>query len=164
MTETDISKLGFNPFDKIGREWFLIAAGDRDGYNMMTASWGFMGVMWGKPSVQIVVRPTRYTYDFLNKHDIFTLSWFDEKYRDALSFCGSNSGRDVDKTEKTGLTPVFTDGSVAFEESSLTLVCRKVFTMPMDKNGLDESVDAKWNSKDPIHCEFIGEIIKVYEG
>lgn len=164
MIETDINTLDFNPFDKIGREWFLIAAGDRDGYNMMTASWGFMGVMWGKPSVQIVVRPTRYTYDFLNKHEIFTLSWFDEKYRGALSFCGSNSGRDVNKTEKTGLTPVFTDGGVAFEESSLTLVCRKVFTMPMDKNGLDKSVDAKWNSTDPIHCEFIGEIIKVYKG
>ena len=162
MKEINVNSLEFNPFKKIGNEWFLISSGNSDKWNTMTASWGFMGVMWNKNCVQAVVRPNRYTYEFLGSNELFTVSFFDEKYRSALSFCGSHSGRSCNKAEETGLTPLFTDGTVTFEEASLVLVCKKIFTMPMDASAIEKSLNEKFNSDAPVHTEFIGEIIKAY--
>ena len=161
MKEITLNELSFNPWDKIGKDWFLLTSGDESGYNTMTASWGFMGFMWRKSVFTTVVRPTRYTYKFMEKNDLFTVSFFDEKYRPALSFCGANSGRDVDKAEKTGLTPKFTDGTTTFEEASLVLVCKKIYAQDMDVNCLAEEIKPI-NGNDPIHKQYIGEILKVY--
>lgn len=161
MKEITLNELSFNPWDKIGKEWFLLTSGDENGYNTMTASWGFMGVMWRKNTFTTVVRPTRYTYEFMEKNDLFTVSFFDEKFRPALNFCGSYSGRDVDKAQKTGLSPEFIDGTTAFEEASLVLVCKKIYAQDMDVNCLDDEVKPI-NGSDPIHKQYIGEILKVY--
>ncbi len=95
--EIPIGSLTFNPFEKIGKEWFLVTAGDENGYNTMTASWGFMGVMWNKNTMTTVIRPSRYTYEFIEKAGLFTVSFLPEEKRPALNFCGSRSGRDFDK-------------------------------------------------------------------
>ncbi len=163
MNEIELSALKFNPFDKISKEWYLISAGSEEKWNTMTASWGFMGVMWGKECVMAVVRPSRYTHEFLKTNDIFTISFFEPKYRSALSFCGAHSGRDTDKAKETGLTPLFTDGTVTFEQASLVFVCKKVFEMPMDPSAIDSGINSRFNGNDPVHTEFIGEIMKVYE-
>ena len=102
-----LDTLDFNPYKKIGKEWFLVTAGDESGWNTMTASWGFAGVMWGKNTFTTVIRPQRYTKEFIDKAEYFTISFFKEEYKKALSFCGSHSGRDCDKAKETGLTPVF---------------------------------------------------------
>ena len=162
MKEINIEELKFNPFAKIGKEWFLITAGNRDSFNTMTASWGFMGVMWGRNCIQAVVRPTRHTYKFLTENDNFTVSFFSEKYRDALSYCGSHSGRDVDKIKETGLTPVFDEKFVYFEEADLVICCNKLYTGEMNSGGLTLELNTKFNSSDPIHCQFIGSVDTAY--
>lgn len=158
--EISVSELSFNPFDKIGKQWMLITAGDENGYNTMTASWGFMGVMWGKNVIETVIRPSRHTLKFIEENEYFTVSFYDEKYRDALKFCGSHSGRDCDKAKETGLTPMFTDGTAAFEEAELVIVCKKIYTQDMDVNGLADE-HKHWYESDGIHKAVIGEIVKV---
>ena len=89
-----------NPFEAIGKDWFLLTAGtEESGYNTMTCSWGQMGVLWNKPSVTCYVRHSRHTFGFMEQQDTFTLSFFAQTQRKALSFCGSHSGRDCDKFE-----------------------------------------------------------------
>ncbi len=161
MKEIALNELNFNPWDKIGKEWFLLTSGNESSWNTMTASWGFLGVMWRKNVFNTVVRPSRYTYEFMEKNDLFTVSFFDEKLRPALSFCGSYSGRDVNKAEKTGLSPLFIDGTTTFEEAELVLVCRKIYAQDMDVNLLAEDVKPI-NGNDPMHKQYIGEILKVY--
>lgn len=159
--EIPVTELSFNPFDKIGKEWMLITAGDENGWNTMTASWGFMGVMWRKNILETVIRPSRYTYEFIKKNDMFTASFLGEKYRSALSFCGSHSGRDCDKAEQTGLTPYFTDGTAAISQASLILVCRRIYAQEMLPSLLSEDIRSWYDNGEPPHTAFYGEIIKV---
>ena len=86
-----------NPFTKIGKEWMLITAGaDAEHCNTMTASWGAMGVMWGKNVVSVYIRPQRYTKEFIDAQERFTCAFFGEgNQREALSLLGKVSGRDV---------------------------------------------------------------------
>lgn len=161
LHEIALSELNFNPFEKIGKDWFLVTAGDEKGFNTMTASWGFMGVIWGKNVFETVVRHNRYTYEFMEKNDLFTISFFDEAERDALKFCGSHSGRDCDKAKETGLTPFFTDGTTAFEEAKLVFVCRKLYDGDIDLDKLNGDERTKWYGSDPVHKQYIGEIVKV---
>ena len=125
--EVDIKSLNFNPFTKIGSEWMLITAGDESGCNTMTASWGGLGVLWGKNVATCYIRPQRYTKKFVDANDTFTLSFYGPEYKQALSICGSKSGRDCDKVKEAGLTPYFTDGTAAFEEAGMVFVCRKLY-------------------------------------
>lgn len=159
--EISVLELSLNPFAKIGREWMLVTSGDESKWNTMTASWGFMGVMWSKNVIETVIRPTRYTFEFMEKNDLFTVSFFDERYRKALSFCGSHSGRDCDKAAQTGLTPLFADQTTAFEEASMYFVCRKLYSQNMDISLLSEDC-RKWYEGDSVHKAFIGEIVKAY--
>ena len=116
--ETDISSLEFNPFDKISKQWMLVTAGDGEASNTMTASWGGVGIMWGKPVATVYIRPQRYTKEFIDKNEYFTLSFLPEEYRKALSVCGSVSGRNVaDKWKEAGLHPFEIDGTAAVEEA-----------------------------------------------
>lgn len=123
--EVKAEELQMNPFTKIGKEWMLITAGNEEKCNTMTASWGGVGIMWGKNAVTTYIRPQRYTKEFVDANDTFTISFFDESYRKALNICGSVSGRDKDKIKEAGLTPYFVDGTAAFEEANLILVCKK---------------------------------------
>ena len=161
LHEIALSELNFNPFEKIGKDWFLVTAGDEKGFNTMTASWGFMGVIWGKNVFETVVRHNRYTYEFMEKNDLFTISFFDEADRDALKFCGSHSGRDCDKAKETGLTPFYTEGTTAFEEAKLVFVCRKLYDGDLDLDKLNVDERTKWYGSDPVHKQYIGEIVKV---
>ena len=83
--EVDIKSLTFNPFTKIGSEWMLITAGDQSGYNTMTASWGAVGVMWGKPSATCYIRKSRFTKEFVDAGEYFTLTVLKDGHRDALN-------------------------------------------------------------------------------
>lgn len=151
-----------SPFKLIGKDWALVTAGGESKFNTMTVSWGGVGIMWGKPVAFTFIRPQRYTIEFIEKEDCFTMSFFDEKYRDVLSFCGSKSGRDYDKVKETGLTPAFTDDGIPyFEEAKLVLVCKKMYAQFLN----DESVIAddevkKWYNDD-YHKMYISEIKKV---
>ena len=159
----NLSKLEFNPFKMIGKDWMLVSAGDESGWNTMTASWGFMGVMWGKNVVTTVIRPQRYTKEFIDNSEYFTLCFFDEDQRAALAYCGKYSGRDVDKAKETGLTPVFTDGTTAFEQAKTIIVCRKMYSQDMNPECfIDKSADEQWYPNKDYHTAYIAEITAVY--
>ena len=114
FTHQPIEALTFNPFTSLSKDWALVSAGTPEKSNTMTVSWGMLGELWGKDVVTVFVRPQRYTYEFMEKYDNFTLSFFGSEYRRALSFCGSKSGRDFDKAEECGLTAFETGESVAY--------------------------------------------------
>ncbi|MGS2499705.1 flavin reductase [Clostridioides difficile] len=160
--EVKIEELQFNPFTKIGKEWLLITAGDSEKFNTMTASWGGVGVYWGKNVVTTYIRPQRYTKEFVDSNDTFTVAFFDETYREALNICGTISGRDTNKIEKAGLTPYFVDDTVAFEEANMIIVCKKLYHDNMPPENFDaKENDKKWYPEKDYHTMYISEIIKV---
>ena len=161
FVKTDVKEIHLDPFKSIGDDWMLITAGDERGFNTMTASWGFMGVMWGKNCIEAVIRDSRYTLGFVEANELFTVSFYGEEYRKALQICGSVSGRDCDKAQKAGLTPLFIDGTAAFEEAHTILVCRKLYTQRMDIARLCESEQHWYKDGDP-HNAIIGEIVTAY--
>jgi len=160
--EISLSELQFNPFTKIGSQWMLITAGNEEKYNTMTASWGGMGVLWGKNVVITYLRPQRYTKEFVDANDTFTISFYGEQHREALNICGSLSGRNCDKVAKAGLTPLFVDGTTAFEEAELILVCKKLYADQMPpENFIAKENDEKWYPNKDYHTMYISEIVKV---
>lgn len=160
----DISELSFNPFAKIGKQWMLLTGGNKDNYNTMTASWGQLGVLWNKNVLTCYVRPTRYTYGYIEDNECYTVSFLGEEFRNALSFCGSHSGRDCDKAKETGLTPAEIDGCVTFAEAELVLVCRKLYSYDLQESGFltDDGIPGKFFNGDAYHRAYISEIVDVY--
>lgn len=151
-----------NVIDIISNEYMLITAGSKEGYNMMTASWGFMGEMWGEDSVAVVVRPSRYTMKFLEDNDCFTITFYGNN-KDIHKICGSKSGRNVDKTALTGLTPVYDGDYIWFDEARLVLKIKKKYVQPMSKAYLtDKTVDEKWYKDGDWHNLIIGSIERIY--
>ena len=158
------SQYGKNPFEAIGKQWFLLTAGtEASGWNTMTCSWGALGVIWNKPSVTCYVRHSRHTFGFMEQQETFTLSLFDESQRKALAFCGSHSGRDCDKAAETGLHPITLDGAVTFAEAETVFVCRKRFASDLDIAALPEDVAAGFYADHDTHKMYIGEIVAVYQ-
>ena len=104
------------------RQWALLTAGNEEKFNTMTVSWGGLGTIWNKPAATVYVRTSRYTHEFLDQNEYFTLSFYPEEYRKILGVLGSKSGREMDKMKDSGLTPVKTGESVSFEEAQVTLL------------------------------------------
>lgn len=157
--EISAREIDGNFIKMIADEWMLISAGQEGDYNMMTASWGFAGEMWGNDAVVIAVRPQRYTMEFIDKHDTFALSFYGDN-KAIHKVCGSKSGRDTDKTKETGLTPVFSDDTVYFEQARLVVICKKQYVCRLQKeNFVDQSV-FKWYNDD-YHYMIVGKIEKV---
>ena len=149
-----------NIIDMISRELMLITAGDKSGYNMMTASWGFMGELWGQDSVSVFVRPERYTMEFIDKSDYFSLSFYGDN-KAVHKVCGSMSGRDVDKTKLARLTPDFCERAPYFCEARLVIICKKQYVSKLDKNCFtDKEPLNKWYGEG-LHYNIIGKIEKV---
>lgn len=159
--EINAGEIEGNLIKAIRDEWMLISAGNEKGYNMMTASWGFMGEMWGADAVLAVVRPQRYTLKFLEENDTFTLSFYGE-HKEIHKVCGSKSGRDTDKTALTGLTPCFTDGTVYFEQARLVLVCKKQYVCPMKEEDFTDKEPLRWYGEKDYHTMIFGKIEKVF--
>lgn len=157
-----IDMLNMNPFTKIGKEWALISAGDKNKCNTMTVSWGGVGVLWGKNVVYIFIRDSRYTKEFIDNGEFFSMSFFDEKYRDALSYCGKESGRNVDdKFKGAGLTPAFRHNIPYPDEANLVLLCRKMAAVPITEDTfVDSQIMPKWYSDNDMHVMYVGEIIE----
>ena len=128
----------------------------------MTASWGGVGVLWGKNVVTTYIRPQRYTKEFVDAQDVFTITFFGENYRKALALCGKVSGRDADKIKEAGLTPYFVDGTTAFEEAEMVLVCRKLYADEIKpEKFIATENDERWYPEKDYHTMYIAEITKV---
>lgn len=160
FTEIKPDKMQGNIFDMIGRQWMLVTAGNVDNFNTMTASWGGAGILWGKPVAFSFIRPQRYTFQFLQKYDSYTLSFFNESYREALNICGSRSGRDTDKVKETGLTPAYSGDAVYFDEAETVFICRKLYSQDLTIDGFNDKEIARTYKGDDFHRVFVGEIEK----
>ncbi len=161
-----ISEAFANPIEKIGSDWTLISAGTPEKFNMMTASWGGVGFMWNKPVAFVFIRPNRYTFEFVEGRDEFAMSFFRPEDKRILSYCGSHSGRDVDKARECALTPFATErGNVAFAQAASFFECRKIYAQEMDaKCFLDSAPLEKWYGADnPMHKMFVAEIVSAFE-
>ena len=164
LKPVDVHEISENVFSLIGKQWMLITAGTAEHCNTMTASWGGLGVLWGAPAATCYIRPQRYTKEFVDREEYFTLSFFGEEWRKALSLCGSKSGREMDKVKECGFTVKTADcGAPYFEEASLVLVCRKRFAQEMDPNLMPDDVKEKWYPEKDYHTMYIGEIVQALE-
>ena len=165
MKEIDVTHLLIKPVDLWMNQWLVLTSGTIEDCNMMTVAWGSIGCMWSKPFVQMVVRPQRHTYGYLEKSDSFTLCAFPEKYRDALQTLGSLSGKDCDKLARTELT-LRKSAAVAapsYNEASLILECRKMYIQDIDPEGfLDPAIQDNYTGND-YHRVYFGEILKALE-
>lgn len=160
MKEINAKEINQNLIKMIGDDWFLLGACKGEDSNVMTASWGMMGYLWNKEVVNVYVRPTRHTYEFMEDTDTFSCSFFDESYRQQLRLCGTKSGRDLDKIQACNFTMTKVDNTPVFEEASLTIICRKIAVYDLDPNQfIDESIDKHYNHD--YHRVYTGEIIKV---
>lgn len=161
--ELDFSNFKCNPFLKIGSEWMLVTAGNKEKLNTMTASWGALGVMWGKNVTFTFIRPQRYTKEFIDACDTYSLSFFNKDYKKTLSYLGTATGRNENKINASGLTPYFFDGVPSFAESDLVLICKKLYKQDLSpKAFLDNTLDSKWYPQQDYHCMYVSEIVKIF--
>lgn len=165
LNKVDVKNLKQNAFSLIGDQWMLITAGTPQRCNTMTANWGGLGVLWGADVATCYIRPQRYTNDFVEKSDYFTLSFLGEEYRKELSFCGSKSGREVDKIKECGFHISAGEGDAPFfQEAELVLICRKLYWQDMDPTHiLTPEIDEKWYPQKDYHRIYIGEIAQAYQ-
>ena len=165
MKSIPINKFVVKVHDLWLNRWFLLTTGDYDKklYNTMTVAWGYFGIMWNKPIAVVVVRPTRYTYEFINKYETFTLCAFPKSYKDDLLHLGSTSGRDGDKISRTNLhiIPSQKVSSPSFKEAELIVECKKVYWDDYKpSNFLDKSIEENYPEKD-YHRFYFGEIVGI---
>ncbi|MDR2034300.1 MAG: hypothetical protein LBP89_06690 [Helicobacteraceae bacterium] len=150
--------------DRVSKEWALATAGNASDYNAMTISWGLIGHLWEKPVAVCFVRPQRHTRIFTDKSAFFTLTFFGKDKKSKVhKIFGNESGKDIDKAAKAGVTPIiFDEGAIGFEEAKETIVCKKIYFDDFNpKNFLDSSIAALYT--DDYHRFYIGEIVKFYK-
>lgn len=170
MKEIAITELKINPFQLFGKDWMALTSGtEKKGFNTMTVAWGHLGSVWERgshrnclPTAICYVRPSRYTKEYMDQEKYFTLSHFPIEYKKTLGYLGSHSGKNEDKIQATGLTPVFSDGTTYFEESDLVFICRKLYQAPLLEKGYvdKELIDFNYPERD-FHEMYVGEIVKV---
>ncbi len=155
-----IEDIEFNPFEKIGKEWALVSAGSKKSANTMTVSWGGVGVLWGKNVAFIFIRDSRYTKEFIDNGSFFSITFFDDTYKEALNYCGSHSGRNEDKVEKAGLTWAYKHSIPYLDEGNLVLLCEKLSATKIDEASFISPDIKKWYADNDMHTMYIAEIIE----
>ena len=158
--------LRINPHHLFDRQTLLLAAGDfaSGHFNEMTIGWGSIGTMWNKPFVEVVVRPTRFTFGYMEDFEDFTISAFPNDYKRALSYLGTRSGRDGNKLAETNLTAVASQKvkSPSFEQSELTIECRTIYSNDFDPTRfIDPAIEDRYPQKD-YHRVYYGEIVAIF--
>lgn len=161
--EIDFTQVKDNVVDLIKNNWGLVTAGDSEALNTMTVSWGAIGELWGKDMATVYIRPQRYTEQFLNKKDYFTLSFYRPEDKKRIhGVCGSKSGRDVDKIKECNITPCYDEKAPYFKEARLVLVCRKMAKGRFDPaEFIDSSIVDDWYEQKDFHFIYYGAIEKV---
>lgn len=155
-------KIPGNIYKILSENWMLICGGNQEKFNMMTASWGGLGHLYNKPVSFCFINPTRYTFHLMENNNTYTLCFFTETYRELLNYCGSHSGKEVNKVKESGLTPIFTPSkSVAFSEAWMIIECKKLVGQQFNKETVfDSEALEKWGEN--LHKMYIGEIINVW--
>ena len=166
----------YRVFEMFQKQWALVTAGNIDDFNGCTVGWGSMGTIWNRDGksgaiLTIYLHPSRYTREYFNKNDTFTVAFFPEDKKGALGYMGSHSGRNEDKTKGAGLTPVAMGDSVTYKEAELTFLCHKIYQHQLAKEDMAEEIQEYYkdnpkayppdeNGEWQPHWLFIGEVIE----
>lgn len=156
-----IEQLEINPFEKIGKEWALVSAGSKQRANTMTISWGGVGVLWGKNVAFVFVRDSRYTKEFIDSNDFFSVSFLGSQYKEALNYCGSHSGRDDDKLNNAGLNWNYKLSIPFIDEGNLILLCQKLSATKITEDSFISPDIKKWYADGDMHTMYVAEILEV---
>ncbi len=149
----------FKTFDE---GWPILTAGNKDIFNMMTISWGEMGTLWGKPVVSVFVRESRYTHEFMDKEDYFTLTFVERYwYNEQLKLIGSKSGREIDKLKESGFTVFERPHGISFTNARMIVVCKKLFKQQLDMDAMPEEIRSKFYKNGDPHDMYIGEVVEI---
>ena len=152
-----------NPFEKIGKDWMLVTAGNEEKANTMTASWGALGQMWGKDAAFVVIRQSRFTKEFIDREKKFSLSFPSEAHKNLMKYLGAVSGRDEDKIKESRLHVGYMDGVPYIDEGNMIMTCRVMSRTPVSKEDyIDESIDGTWYASGDYHKMYIAEITGLY--
>ncbi len=161
----DPFEFSVQPHQLFDKQWALLTSGDyaTGQYNCMTIGWGLFGTMWSVPVTLVVVRPSRFTYEFMEQFDNFTVTAFPKDYRRDLGYLGRRSGRDEDKLAKTKLTAIASDtvSSPTFAEAELSVECKKIyFTDYNPEHFLAPFIHEQYDGGD-YHRLYYGEILSI---
>jgi flavin reductase (DIM6/NTAB) family NADH-FMN oxidoreductase RutF len=160
--EIQPEELNKSPFQIIGTDWMLITAERNNKVNTMTASWGGLGVMWGKNVAYTVIRPHRFTKEFVDNSVTFSLTFLDKSFKKQLSYLGAVSGRDEDKISKANLTIQHTANTPYFEEGNLVIICKKLYSQDYKPECfIARELDEKCYPEKDYHTLYISEVVKV---
>ena len=166
LHSVDLKTVSPNVFRVFAEQPPLLTAGDRTTCNTMTIGWCQLGRRWSQPSCTVYVRPERHTYDFMEKHAYFTVSVLPAGEKETIAFCGTKSGRDVDKIAACGLTVAYGAGDAPyFEEAELVLVCKKVYVQDMAGDFVTDGthIDRYYGlGQGNWHRMYIGEVVEAY--
>lgn len=162
FNEIKPEELNKNAFQLIGKDWMLITAGKDDKVNTMTAAWGGFGVMFGKNVTYIVIRPQRYTKEFVDNSSTFSLSFLDNSFRKQLNYLGTTSGRDEDKISNSNLSINHENNTPYIEEANLVIICRKLYAQDFNsEHFIHTELDKKLYPNKDYHTLYISEIEKI---
>ena len=150
-----------NIFEQYDKKWALLTAGDKSNFNTMTISWGGLGTIWNKPVATVYVRTSRYTHEFMDNNEYFTVSFYPEEYKKTLGVLGSKSGRDMDKMNESGLNPKEVEHGMTFAEAEVTLVCRKLMCQPLEPSNMNQDIAEQFYGKEAQHDMYIGEVVGI---
>ncbi|MCX7953740.1 MAG: flavin reductase [Bacteroidales bacterium] len=150
--------------NELDKQNILLTAGNIGHFNSMTIGWINIGRLWHRHTLLVYVRPTRYTYEFIEKYEYFSVNFFEEKYSDIIDFFGTYSGRSVDKMNYNKLTPIdYNNKAVYYKESFLKIICKKIYSFDIKKeNFLNKSIITHYYSDNNFHRAYIGEIIEIF--
>lgn len=159
----DLKNFKLMPFYDLDKKWAILTSGDKEKFNQMTVSWGGFGTIWNKPVVTVYVRHNRYTYEFIENNEYFTLSFFSDEYKKDLSILGSKSGKDINKLSLTNLNVEYNENFVTYKEAVLTIICKKLYGQDLNMDNMSEEIKEKHYSNDPVHKMYIGEVIDIID-
>lgn len=156
LTDKTISQIRKGAF-------LTVKAGDI--LNTMTIGWATIGYVWQRPVLMVAVRNSRHTFGLIEKATDFTVSIpLDEKWKDAVQYCGTKSGRDVDKFKECGLQTAASRqvASPIIQIPGLHFECTIVLKTPMDPAVMHQDLE-KIYPKEDYHTLYFGEIMACYE-
>lgn len=165
LKPVDVKTLSAEVFRVFGENNALLTAGDKTACNTMTIGWCGFGRLWNLPACTVYVRPERYTYQFMEAHDYFTVCILPKEKRQVMAVCGTKSGRDIDKIKMCDLTLRYGTGDAPFfDEAEMVVVCRKLYVQDMkpehvvDHKAIDNFYeDAGW------HRMYVGQVVEAYQ-
>ena len=157
-------------FTENGFQWFhdaeLLATGEKGKSNAMTIGWGGIGTLWGRTALTVYVAEKRYTKEFMDKAEYFTVMAFDVKDSKVLNYMGTKSGRDGDKAQALGLHTAYTaNGTPYYTEATMVIECKIMYAAPFDPQYFKSDVPKNMYAKFPagIHSMYIGEVVNAWK-